>query len=57
MAELSREPALHQLPVDEARRRAEERAVEASGGGDQTVVAEPRGILSRRGATIPFRVY
>jgi len=57
MAEPSREPALHQLPVDEARRRAEERAVEASGGGDQTVVVEPREILSRHGATIPMRAY
>ena len=41
----------------EARRRALERAVEASGGGDQSVIARPLMIPSRTGPAIPARTY
>jgi acetyl esterase len=57
MAQANREQPLHLLPLDEARRRAVERAVEASGGGDPSVVAEPLTVPSRVGRSIPLRSY
>jgi acetyl esterase len=57
MTQPQRELALYQLPIGEARRRAVERAVEASGGGDPDVVAEPGDLRSRNGASIVLRSY
>jgi acetyl esterase len=57
MAQTGREPLLHELPVDEARRRALARAVEASGGGDPTVATEDRTVPARDGSAIPVRIY
>lgn len=57
MNDAQREPPLHELPIHEARRRALERAVEASGGGDQSVITRPCSIPSRTGAPIAARTY
>ena len=57
MAQTNREQPLHRLPIDEARRRAVQRAVEASGGGDPSVIAKPLTVRSRDGRSIPLRTY
>jgi len=57
MATSNREVPLQRLPVQEARRRALERAVEASGGGDQSVDVTSRSISSTSGGRIPLRLY
>lgn len=57
MNQAHRELPLQDLPIHEARRRALERAIEASGGGDQSVIARPLVIPSRAGRAIPARTY
>jgi len=57
MAETSRELPNHLLPIEEARARALERAVEASGGGDPSVTAESLSMDGADGHEIPLRRY